>query len=125
MAADIVLLKYSRKENKEERIPLWSQISSTSTHSKSNNLVTNSVKRCIIASITISLFFNTLFFPWTIDVYGGYFKPPNTIRTEEFFIYLLIPLIIPIVVPVSIIASLLGGYLGSRLLNDRVLKIIS
>ena len=125
MAADIVLLKYSRKENKEERIPLWSQISSTSTRSKSNNLVNNSVKRCILASITISLFFNTLFFPWTIDVYGGYFKPPNTIRTEEFFIYLLIPLIIPIVVPVSIIASLLGVYLGSRLLNDRVLKIIS
>jgi len=124
MAADMVILKYSRKENEGEKMTECSQLSSTSTRSKSNNLIITSLKRCIIASITISLFFNTLFFPWTIDVYGGYFKPPNTIRTEEFFMYLLIPLIIPIVVPVSLIASLLGGYIGSKLINDRVLIIL-
>jgi hypothetical protein len=82
-------------------------------------ITNNKVKRCIIASMIVSVFFTTLFFPWTVDIYGSYFKYPSTMRTEEVLLYLLIPVIIPVVIPVSILASLSGGYIGSKLINDR------
>jgi hypothetical protein len=82
-------------------------------------------RRCLIASAIVSLFFMTLFFPWSIDVYSGYFNPPNTMRTEEFFLsYLLLPVIIPIIIPVSIVMSIVGGYTILQLMNAERRKII-
>jgi hypothetical protein len=75
------------------------------------------VKRSLIASIIVPLFFTTLFFPWSVDVYGGFFKPSDNIRTEKFFIQLLMPLIIPIVIPLSAVSSMAGEYLVWRLMN--------
>jgi hypothetical protein len=72
----------------------------------------------------VSIFYTTLFFPWTVDVYGGYFKPPNTLRTEEFFVQLLIPVILPIAVPVSILSSMAGGLVGQKLMNTRKVNSI-
>jgi hypothetical protein len=76
-----------------------------------------SVKRCLIASIIVPLFFTTLFFPWPVDVYGGFFKPSDNIRTEQFFIQLLIPVIIPIVIPLSAVSSMAGIYIAWRFMN--------
>jgi hypothetical protein len=75
------------------------------------------VKRYLIASIIVPLFFTTLFFPWSVDVYGGFFKPSNDIRTEEFFIQLLMPVIIPIVIPLSAVSSMAGEYIVWRFMN--------
>ena len=75
------------------------------------------VKRYLIASIIVPLFFTTLFFPWSIDVYGGFFKPSDDIRTEEFFIQLLMPVIIPIVIPLSAVSSMAGEYVVWRFMN--------
>ena len=75
------------------------------------------VKRYLIASIIVPLFFTTLFFPWSVDVYGGFFKPSDNIRTEKFFIQLLMPLIIPIVIPLSAVSSMAGEYLVLRFMN--------
>jgi hypothetical protein len=75
------------------------------------------VKRYLIASIIVPLFFTTLFFPWSVDVYGGFFKPSDNIRTEKFFIQLLMPLIIPIVIPLSAVSSMAGEYLVMRFMN--------
>lgn len=75
------------------------------------------VKRYLIASIIVPLFFTTLFFPWSVDVYGGFFKPSDNIRTEKFFIQLLMPVIIPIVIPLSAVSSMAGEYLILRLMN--------
>jgi hypothetical protein len=75
------------------------------------------VKRSLIASIIVPLFFTTLFFPWSVDVYGGFFKPSDNIRTEKFFIQLLMPLIIPIVIPLSAVSSMAGEYLVLRFMN--------
>ena len=75
------------------------------------------VKRYLIASIIVPLFFTTLFFPWSVDVYGGFFKPSDDIRTEEFFIQLLMPVIIPIVIPLSAVSSMAGEYLVWRFMN--------
>jgi hypothetical protein len=77
------------------------------------------VKRYLIASIIVPLFFTTLFFPWSVDVYGGFFKPSDNIRTEKFFIQLLMPLIIPIVIPLSAVSSMAGEYVVLRFMNAK------
>jgi hypothetical protein len=75
------------------------------------------IKRYLIASIIVPLFFTTLFFPWSVDVYGGFFKPSDDIRTETFFTQLLIPVIIPIVIPLSAVSSMAGEYVAWRFMN--------
>jgi hypothetical protein len=82
------------------------------------------VKRYLIASIIVPLFFTTLFFPWSVDVYGGFFKPSDNIRTEKFFIQLLMPVIIPIVIPLSAVSSMAGQYLVWRLMNANKMNSI-
>ena len=95
MVADILIFRYSEKKKASSKI---------------DNTIDNRAKKWyLIASIIVSVFYITLFFPWTIDVFGGYFKPPNTLRTEQFFVQLLTPTILPFVVPVAIVSSLVGG----------------
>src|SRR5215211_1342287 len=132
VVADILILSYLQKKKYEVMIP--SSSSSSSSYSSqsfsSNSEVANpknnttTIKLCLIASMIVSIFYTTLFFPWTVDVYGGYFKPPNTLRTEEFFVQLLIPVILPIAVPVSILSSMAGGLVGQKLMNTRKVNSI-
>jgi hypothetical protein len=131
MVADILIYSYLRKKKNEINITSsssssYSSYSSYSSQSfSSNSKVANpnnntpTIKLCLIASMIVSIFYATLFFPWTVDVYGGYFKPPNTLRTEEFFAQLLIPVILPIAVPLSILSSMTGGLIGQKLMNIR------
>jgi hypothetical protein len=126
VVADILILSYLQKKKYEVMIPSSSSSSSYSSQSFSSNSEvanpknnTTTIKLCLIASMIVSIFYTTLFFPWTVDVYGGYFKPPNTLRTEEFFVQLLIPVILPIAVPVSILSSMAGGLVGQKLMNIR------
>ena len=108
IVADILIFRYLEKKK-------TSSLSSTI-----DNTIDNRAKKWyLIASVIISMFYITLFFPWTIDVFGGYFEPPNTLRTEQFFVQLLIPIILPFVVPVSIVSSLLGGLVAQLLINSR------
>jgi hypothetical protein len=111
--ADILIFRYSQKKK------------TSSLSSKKDNIMDNRAKKYyLIASIIVSMFYITLFFPWTIDVFAGYFQPPNSLRTEQFFIQLLIPIILPCVVPASIASSLLGGLMAQRLINSRKLTIL-
>jgi hypothetical protein len=123
MVADILIYSYLQKKKNEISITSSSSYSSQSFSSNSkianSNNNTTTIKLCLIASMIVSIFYATLFFPWTVDVYGGYFKPPNTLKTEEFFIQLLIPVILPIAVPVSILSSMAGGLVGQKLMNIR------
>ena len=73
----------------------------------------------LAASLVVSIFYITLFFPWTIDVYGGYFEPPDTIRTEQFFFQLLIPVVLPVNMPLSIVSALAGGLVTQSLMKTR------
>ena len=111
--ADILIFGYSQKKN------------TSSLSQKIDNTMDNRAKKYyLIASIIVSMFYITLFFPWTIDVFGGYFQPPNSLRTEQFFVQLLIPIILPCVVPTSIAFSLLGGLVAQRLINSRKLTVL-
>jgi hypothetical protein len=134
LVADILIFSYLRKKKYEVMLPSssFSSFSSFSSQSFSSNSEvantknnTTAIKLCLIASMIVSIFYTTLFFPWTVDVYGGYFKPPNTLRTEEFFVQLLIPVILPIAVPVSILSSMAGGLVGQKLMNTRKINSIS
>ena len=89
-----------------------------------DNAINNKLKKWYpIATVIVSIFYITLFFPWTIDVFGGYFEPPSSLRTEQFFVQLLIPTILPSVVPVSIVSSLIGSLVAQRLINSRKLIV--
>lgn len=77
------------------------------------------LKRCMVASLIVPLFFTTLFFPWSVDVYGGFFKPSNNIRTEIFFIQLLMPVIVPIVIPLAAVSASAGEYILWKLLSAK------
>ena len=80
------------------------------------------IDRYLTASLAVSIFYITLFFPWTLDVYGGYFEPPDTIRTEQFFVQLLIPVVLPVAMPLSIVSALAGGLVTQSLMNPRNLN---
>ena len=80
------------------------------------------IDRYLAASLVVSVFYITLFFPWTIDVYGGYFEPPDTIRTEQFFVQLIIPVVLPVTVPLSIASALAGGLVIRSLMKTRNLN---
>jgi hypothetical protein len=112
LVADILIFRYSQKKK------------DSSLSSKVYDTTDNKAKKwCLIASIIVSMFYITLFFPWTIDVFAGYFQPPNTLRTEQFFVQLLIPIILPCVVPASIVSCLLGGLVAQRLINSTKLSV--
>lgn len=129
LVADILIFSYLQKKKYRVILPSSSPSyspQSFSSHSGVANTKNNTtaIQLCLIASIIVSIFYTTLFFPWTVDVYGGYFKPPNTLRTEEFFVQLLIPVILPIAVPVSILSSMAGGLIGQKLMNTRKINSI-
>jgi hypothetical protein len=69
----------------------------------------------MISSILVSLFFIPLFFPWTADVFGGFFKPPTTVRTEVFLAEILFPVVLPIVIPISLLSAFAGGYIAQKI----------
>ena len=74
------------------------------------------IDRYLAAPLVVSIFYITLFFPWTIDVYGGYFEPPDTIRTEQFFVQLLFPVVLSVAMPLSALA---GGLITQSLMKTR------
>ncbi len=97
IVADIIILRYDIHKN-----------------IKANN--TNySEKKYFLASMVLSSFFITLFFPWTVDVFGGFFKPSSEIRTENFLLQILFPIILPIVVPISLLSSFIGGFIIQKI----------
>lgn len=103
--ADIILIKYDTRKN-----------------NKINNS-SNFEKRYTFASMFLSLFFITIFFPWTADVFGGFFKPSSDIRTEEFLLQILFPIILPVVVPVSLFSAFVGGYTIQKLNRRTINKL--
>jgi hypothetical protein len=108
--ADILKFRYSQKKKPD-----------SSLSSKADYTADNKAKKWyLIAAVLVSIFYITLFFPWTVDVFGGYFDPPSSLRTEQFLVQLLIPTILPSVIPVSIFSSLLGSLVAQRLLNSRI-----
>jgi hypothetical protein len=112
MVADILIFRYSEKKK------------ASSLLSKIHNTIDNRAEMVFDRMVFDRIYYrfnvlHKLFFPWIIDVFGGYFEPPNTLRTEQFFVQLLIPTILPFMVPVSIVSSLLGGLVAQLLINSR------
>jgi hypothetical protein len=66
MVADILIFRYLEKKK------------TSSLLSRIDNTIDNRAKKWyLIASIIVSMFYITLFFPWTIDVFGGYLSVDN------------------------------------------------
>jgi hypothetical protein len=109
LIADVLIVRYSQRKKPE-----------SSLSPKMDGIVDGKAKKWyLIATVLVSIFYITLFFPWTVDVFGGYFEPPSSLRTEQFLVQLLIPTILPSVIPVSILSSFLGSLVAQRLLKSR------
>jgi hypothetical protein len=106
LTADIVVLQYSRKRTATD----------TSTH--------RSV--IIVAPAIVSMFFITLFFPWSVNVYKTYFGIHlNTFGSVNIFEQLLWTIIIPIIIPLAALMSIAGSYIMYKLMDTaKVQKII-
>lgn len=74
--------------------------------------------RYFIASTSLSLFFIPLFFPWTGDVFWGYFKPSNELRMEDFLFQILFPIILPVIIPISFVSSIIGSYIAEKFIKQ-------
>ena len=103
---DIILLKYKNRENNGRN---------GTNAAASASAIVHSDKRYLVASMLISSFFITLFFPWTVDVFGGFFKPSDELRTEQFLLQILVPVILPIVIPIALLSSFTGGFIVQKL----------
>jgi len=103
---DVVLLKYKNHEDNGGNGTNAAAAAAAIIHSD---------KRYLVASMLISSFFITLFFPWTVDVFGGFFKPSDELRTEQFLLQILFPVILPIVIPIALLSSFMGGFVVQKL----------
>jgi hypothetical protein len=101
---DIILLKYRNHKN-----------NNGNGNNAASAAIIHTDKRYLVASMLVSLFFITLFFPWTVDVFGGFFKPSNEVRTEQFLLQILFPVILPIVIPIALLSSFMGGFIVQKL----------
>jgi hypothetical protein len=73
--------------------------------------------RYFIASTSLSLFFIPLFFPWTGDVFWGFFKPSNELRMEDFHFQILFPIILPVIIPISFVSSIIGSSIAEKFIK--------
>lgn len=97
LTLDVILIKYNKIKKPDLKINF------------------NSNRSYMISSILVSLFFIPLFFPWTADVFGGFFKPPTTVKTEAFLSEILFPVVLPIVIPISLLSAFAGGYITQKI----------
>jgi hypothetical protein len=105
---DVILLKYKNHKNDGGN-------GANSAAAAAAAAAIHSDKRYLVASMLISSFFITLFFPWTVDVFGGFFNPSDELRTEQFLLTILFPIILPIVIPIALLSSFMGGYVVQKL----------
>ncbi len=92
---------------------------------RNKEITFSSEKRYLFASVLLSSFFITLFFPWSVDVYGGFFKPSEETRTEEFLLQILFPIILPVFIPISLLSSFIAGIIAIHRLKKKSLNAIS
>lgn len=114
---DLIFLKYDNKINR--KISATDAVSSNNNTNKSAKWAISIFNnRYFIASTVLSLFFIPLFFPWTGDVFGGFFKPPNELRTEQFLFQILFPIILPVILPISFASSTIGSLIAQKLIKN-------
>lgn len=79
-----------------------------------------SKKKALISSVTISVFFISLFYPWSIDLYKHYFGIlENSSENNQTFKQIFFKLILPTVVPAAALMSVAAGFIMSKLMDKK------
>jgi hypothetical protein len=114
LAADVIVMQYGRRTKVKETPEIKSSkiiITATTTN-------TIDIYRSIIAPAIVSIFFITLFFPWSVNVYKTYFGIHlNTFGSVSIFGQLLWTIIIPVLMPIAAVMSIVGSYIMFKLMN--------
>lgn len=126
---DILLLKYRPKVSYNNNEDSYNTviISSNKNRYKLNKCQLSIIsslfhnRKCIalIVSTIISVFYVTLFYPWSFDLYKHYFFGLNenlVVKKIDAFQRLLWTLILPIIVPTSIITSIMAGLIIDKVM---------
>ena len=80
-------------------------------------------RNILVASITMSVFAITLFFPWSVNIYKAYFGIDlDTFESISLFTQLLTTFILPVLVPVFVAVALAGGLFFSKISKWREMK---
>ena len=91
-----------------------------SIYTKNNNklfrIFSNNDYKRIIFSITISLFFITFYFPWSVNMFKTFFGIDLiTFESVTIFEQLLWKFILPILMPVSLVSAYMGIIIWKKL----------
>jgi hypothetical protein len=124
LTADILILSKRSQHNEKERSSVTEREQPRNTHPllerlrpRASELWRNQTL-VVISSAIVPIFFITLFFPWSVNVYKAFFGiDMNTFESIAIFNLLLWPFIIPFVITVSVLMSLMGSYIMSRVLS--------
>ena len=124
LTADILILSKISQHNKKERGSVTEREQPRNTHPllerlrpRASELWRNQTL-VVVSSAIVPIFFITLFFPWSVNVYKAFFGiDMNTFESIAIFNLLLWPFIIPFVITVSVLMSLMGSYIMSRVLS--------
>ena len=124
LTADILILSKIGQHNKKERSSMTEREQPRNAHPllerlrpRASELWRNQTL-VVVSSAIVPIFFITLFFPWSVNVYKAFFGiDMNTFESITIFNLLLWPFIIPFVITVSVLMSLMGSYIMSRVLS--------
>ena len=115
LAADVIVLQYGRKRKAKETTEIKSSKITITTATTAN---TTDIYKSIIAPAIVSIFFITLFFPWSVNIYKTYFGIHlNTFGSVNIFGQLLWTIIIPVIMPIAAVMSIVGSYIMFKLMN--------
>jgi hypothetical protein len=114
LAADLIVMQYGRRRKAKETTEIKSsKLTITTTTTNTIDIYTS-----IIAPAIVSIFFITLFFPWSVNVYKTYFGIHlNTFGSVSIFGQLLWTIIIPVIMPIAVVMSIVGSYIMFKLMN--------
>jgi hypothetical protein len=74
----------------------------------------------LIVSVIMSMFYITIFYPWSFDLYKHYFFGPDenvVMRNISIFQYLFLTNILPVIIPYAVIMGILGGLLMNNIIK--------
>ena len=124
LAADILISSKRNQHYEKEKSTVLERKQPRNMHfllegqrARASNLLRNQ-RLVIFSSAIVPIFFITLFFPWSVNVYKAFFGiDMNTFESIAIFNLLLWPFIIPFVITVSVMMSFMGSYIMSRVLG--------
>jgi hypothetical protein len=126
LICDILLFKYIQSTGSNNK-----EIIKTKTNKLFFRLIQvftekDNKQKSLIVSTIMSVFYITIFYPWSFDLYKHYFfgLDENVVmRNISIFQYLFLTNILPVIIPYAVIMSILGGLIMSKIMKWKTKEV--